>query len=218
MFLWLSSYPFSNLRFKAASPAISSVALSRPLPSPRLRVPSIVVYTAYFNIIPNPLSVQSFPTSTTRNATRDHYFTTSLLSAHPTQSPSKVSRLAPVSTASRIEKGKSGAVGRGLSAMGGMQDAGVMQMMIGVKAVMELDGFTRVNGEEMKFRLVFIVWPALIGLSMAVWIAGTWKCTQAGQWAGFWCTRWPCMLASWPVPLWANLDRGPGEIEFESLI
>ena len=79
-----------------------------------------------------------------------------------------MSRLAPVPTASRIEKGKSGAVGRGLSAMGGMQDAGVMQMMIGVKAVMELDGFTRVNGEEMKFRLVFIVWPALIGLSMAV--------------------------------------------------
>ena len=80
-----------------------------------------------------------------------------------------MSRLAPVPTASRIEKGKSGAVGRGLSAMGGMQDAGVMQMMIGVKAVMGIDGFAHVNGEEMmKFRLVFIVWPALIGLSMAV--------------------------------------------------
>lgn len=79
-----------------------------------------------------------------------------------------MSRLAPVPTASRIEKGKSGAVGRGLSAMGGMQDAGVMQMMIGVKAVMGLDGFAHVNGEEMKFGLVFIVWPALFGLSMSV--------------------------------------------------
>ena len=79
-----------------------------------------------------------------------------------------MSRLAPVPTASRIEKGKSGAVGRGLSAMGGMQDAGVMQMMIGVKAVMGLDGFAHVNGEEIKFRLVFIVWPALFGLSMSV--------------------------------------------------
>jgi hypothetical protein len=70
-----------------------------------------------------------------------------------------VSRLAPVPTASRTEKGKSGAVGRGLRARGGMQDVGVMQMMIGVRALMGLDAFAQ---------LAFIVWPALIGLSMAV--------------------------------------------------
>jgi hypothetical protein len=52
-----------------------------------------------------------------------------------------------------------------------MQDTGMMRMRIGVKALMGLDGPGHVNGlnsEEMKFRLAFIVWPALIGLSMAV--------------------------------------------------
>ena len=76
-----------------------------------------------------------------------------------------MSRLAPVPTASRIEKGKSGALGRRLRVRGGMQDAGVIQMMIGVRTV---TAHHDVNGEEMKFRLAFIVWPALIGLSMAV--------------------------------------------------
>ena len=79
-----------------------------------------------------------------------------------------MSRLAPVPTASRIEKGKSGALGRGLRARGGMRFAGVMQMMVGVKSVMGLDGLAHVNGEGMEFQLAFIVWPALIGLSMAV--------------------------------------------------
>ena len=87
------------------------------------------------------------------------------------QIPSPASRLAPIPTAGGAGKGKSGAVGRGLRARGGMQDAGVMRMKIGVKALMGLDGsahFNRWNSEEMKFRLAFIVWPALIGLSMAV--------------------------------------------------
>ena len=91
-------------------------------------------------------------------------------SAHPTQSPSPVSRLAPVPIASKTAK-KSWAVGRGLRARGGMQYAGVMQMMIGVKTLMGIDVFAHVNGwnsEKMKFQLAFIVWPALIGLSMAV--------------------------------------------------
>ena len=62
-------------------------------------------------------------------------------------------------------------MGRGLRARGGMQDAGVMRMRIGAKVLMGLDASTHVNGwnsEEMKNRLAFIVWPALIGLSMAV--------------------------------------------------
>ena len=88
-----------------------------------------------------------------------------------TQNPSPASRLAPVPTASRAAKEKSGAVGIGLRARGGMQDAGVMRMRIGVKALMVLDGFSHFDGwysEEIKFRLAFIAWPALIGLSMAV--------------------------------------------------
>ena len=59
-----------------------------------------------------------------------------------TQIPSPASRLAPTPTAGTAGKGKSGAVGR---TRGGMQDAGVMRMT-----------------------MAFIVWPALIGLSMAV--------------------------------------------------
>lgn len=87
------------------------------------------------------------------------------------QIPSPASRLAPTATAGTSGKGKSGAAGRGLRARGGMQKVGVMRMRIGVKALVGLDGFAHVNGwnsEEMKFRLAFIVWPALIGLSMAV--------------------------------------------------
>jgi hypothetical protein len=52
-----------------------------------------------------------------------------------------------------------------------MQDAGVMQMMIGMTALMGLDGSAhanRWNSEELKFQIAFIVWPAFIGLSMAV--------------------------------------------------
>ena len=83
-----------------------------------------------------------------------------------------MSRLAPVPIASRTGKEKSWAVGRGLRARCGMQESGVVLMKIGVKALMGLDvGPTNVNGwnsEEMTFRLAFIVWPALIGLSMAV--------------------------------------------------
>ena len=89
-----------------------------------------------------------------------------------TQIPTPASRLAPTPTAGRAGKGKSGAVGRGLRARGGKQDAGVMRMRIGVKALMGLDESAHVadgwNSEEMKFQLAFIVWPALIGLSMAV--------------------------------------------------
>lgn len=43
-------------------------------------------------------------------------------------------------------------------------------MRIGVKVLMGLDA-AHDSGwiyEEMKFRLAFIVWPALVGLSMAV--------------------------------------------------
>lgn len=79
-----------------------------------------------------------------------------------------MSRLAPVPTESTAAKEKSWAVGRGLRVKGGMQGAGVMQMMI---TLMGLDGFTHVNGwnsEKMRFQLAFIVWPAIIGLSMAV--------------------------------------------------
>jgi hypothetical protein len=74
----------------------------------------------------------------------------------------------PSATAGTTEKGKSGAVSRGLKARGGMQGEGVMWMRIGVKALMGLDGVHGWNFEEMKFRLAFIVGPALIGLSMAV--------------------------------------------------
>ena len=170
----------SNLRFKAAYPAISSAVPSRPLPRPRLSVPSIVVYTADFNITPNPLSVQSFPTSTSRNTTRNSHVTSSSLSASPsahpniasTQIPSPASRLAPIPTADKAGKGKSGAVGRGLWARGGIQNAEVMRMRIGLNALMGLDEspyyVNRWNSEEIKFRLAFVVWPALIGLSMAV--------------------------------------------------
>ena len=93
------------------------------------------------------------------------------------QSPSPASRLAPVPTAGPIPtagitgKGKSGAVGRGLRARCGMQNAGMMGMRIGVKSLMGFDGSAHVNGwnsEEMIFRLAFIVWPTLIGLSMTV--------------------------------------------------
>lgn len=69
-------------------------------------------------------------------------------------------------------KGKSGAVGRGLrGSRGVMQSVGVMGLGIGVKTLMSvgLDGpvhIHRWNPEEMKFRLAFIVWPALIGLSI----------------------------------------------------
>ena len=87
------------------------------------------------------------------------------------QIPSPASRLAPIPTASKGGKEKSGAVGRGLRARGGMQDAGMMRMRIGVKVLMRLDGSAHINGwnyEEMIFLLAFIIWPALIGLSMAV--------------------------------------------------
>lgn len=70
----------------------------------------------------------------------------------------------PSATAGTTEKGKSGAVSRGLRASGGMQGE---RMGIGVKALMGL-GVHGWNIEEMKFRLAFLVGPALIGLSMAV--------------------------------------------------
>ena len=81
------------------------------------------------------------------------------------------SRLAPSATASTVGKGRSGAVGRGLGGRSGMQGAGLMRMGIGVKTLLRLDrsDYThRWSSEEMKFRLAFIVWPALIGLSMTV--------------------------------------------------
>jgi hypothetical protein len=73
----------------------------------------------------------------------------------------------PSATAGTAEKGKSGAVGRGLRARGGMQGAGVMWMRI----LTGLDGSIYILGcdsEEIKFRLAFIVCPALIGILMAV--------------------------------------------------
>ncbi|KAF8800064.1 hypothetical protein BYT27DRAFT_7149036 [Phlegmacium glaucopus] len=134
-----------NLRFKAASPANSS------------SVPSLV-YTADFSITPNPLSVQSvfpLPTSTSGNTMRTSNSSTSSFSestsVHPSvMMPTPASRLAPSPTAGTVGKGKSGAVGRGLNVMQGS---------------IHIHGW---NSEEMKFRLVFIIWPALIGLSMAV--------------------------------------------------
>jgi len=134
----------TNLRFKAASPAISPATLSRPLPHPRLRSPSMIVFTADFSITPNPLSVQSiFPVQT-----RTIHPTTSSSSqtAHLNATATPGSRLAPSPTASTPGKGKSEAVGlRG----------SVMRMGIGVEL-------------EIKFRISSIILPALIGLSMAI--------------------------------------------------
>jgi hypothetical protein len=66
-------------------------------------------------------------------------------------------------------------MGRGLRSQVRIHGAELMRMRIGVKAlgmnrfVREIHGW---NSEEMKFRLAFIVFPALIGLSMAVSLPG----------------------------------------------
>ena len=158
---------FSNLRFKAAYPITSSVP-SRSLSRPLLRAPGIVVYTADFSIIPNPLFVQSIHTSVSRKPTRTFHPTISSLAQNTPALPSVMiptpaSRLASSPTTGTA---KSGAVGRGLRGRAVMEDAGVMWMEIGLMGLYgSVHGW---NSEEMKFRLAFIVWPALIGLSMAV--------------------------------------------------
>ena len=159
---------FSNLRFKAAYPITSSLP-SRPLSRPRLRAPGIVVYTADFSITPNPLFVQSIHTSTRTPHPTISSFPQNTSALPSVMIPTPASRLASSPTTGTAKKGKSGAVGRGLKGRAIMEDAGVMWMEIGVKGLMGLDGSVHGwNSEEMTFRLAFIVWPALIGLSMSV--------------------------------------------------
>lgn len=106
--------------------------------------PPLVIYTADFTIIPSPLSPAPSPTrrSSLSSSTIPATVTRTVLSRIP------ATFSFPTPTAPTTQK--QGNAGSGKS--GGLRGKGPTGWDI----------------EKMKFRIVFIVWPALVGLSMAI--------------------------------------------------